>query len=629
MFALGAKIDSSFGKSFSRADKQFQKTQRQANAANKAFEKTDKMLKNLAITAAGYVGFSAAKSFFSECVEGAKAQIDAEVKLRTVLKERTNATDEQIKSILNLTAAQQELGVIGDEVQIAGAQQIGTFVNSTNSVKTLIPAMNNLLAQQKGLNATQQDAVNVGNMIGKVLQGQVGALTRVGITFTEAQEKVMKFGTEQERAAMIAEVITGNVGEVNAALAQHDQGKIQNTTNAWGDMKEVLGAKLLPIIAEYAVKLGDKIPVIQEKLIKIINKTVAVYNTFAKVIDWTKQNADWLIPVMGGLAASFAAFTVIGTIKKMLDLWRASTLLMTIAQGGLNAVLLANPIGLVVVGIGLLVAAGIAVYRNWDKIKTKATEIWAAIKDTFSGVGEWFSGVWNGIVEGFQGAWKGISGFFTSVFEGVVSIFKGYVNTWIRIANFLIGGLNKIKFDVPDWVPGLGGKKIGINIPKIPALAMGGIAVKPTLAMIGEGREKEAVLPLSKLNSMLNISNNESVKNISNIANAKNIEHNGCKWNNENIKNISNIVNHYSTVNSIDKNDSVFSLSKLETELKFPSTANDTKSVFAPVFSPQVTIQGNADEDIVNRGLDMSFEKFKMFMKKYNRDQDRLEFSGG
>lgn len=56
---------------------------------------------------------------------------------------------------------------------------------------------------------------------------------------------------------------------------------------------------------------------------------------------------------------------------------------------------------------------------------------------------------------------------------------------------------------IPDWVPGVGGKTLGFNIPTIPALAAGGIATEPTLAQIGEGGEPEAVLPLSKLAALL------------------------------------------------------------------------------------------------------------------------------
>lgn len=134
-------------------------------------------------------------------------QVEAETKLQTVMQQRMGATTAEIQSIKDLAAAQQQLGVIGDEVQLSGAQQIATFLTQKASLDTLIPAMNNLLAQQKGLNATTQDAVSIGNLMGKAMQGQTSALTRVGITFNEAQEKVMQFGTETERAAMLAEII--------------------------------------------------------------------------------------------------------------------------------------------------------------------------------------------------------------------------------------------------------------------------------------------------------------------------------------------------------------------------------------------------------------------------------------
>ncbi|WP_154665152.1 hypothetical protein [Prevotella phocaeensis] len=115
-----------------------------------------------------------------------------------------SATDAEVESVKKLASAQQELGVIGDEVQLAGVQQLATFLNQKASIDTLLSAMNNLLAQQKGLSATGEDAVTIGNLMGKAMQGQASALKRGGITFTDAQEKILKYGTESQRAAMLA-----------------------------------------------------------------------------------------------------------------------------------------------------------------------------------------------------------------------------------------------------------------------------------------------------------------------------------------------------------------------------------------------------------------------------------------
>lgn len=171
-----------------------------------------------------------------------KIQVQAETQLAEVMRQRMNATDADIESIKRLASAQQELGVIGDEVQLAGAQQLATFLTQKSSIEQLLPAMNNLLAQQKGLNASSTDAYTVANMMGKAMQGQVSALTRVGITMSETQKEALKMGTEEERAALLAEIITQNVGQMNAKLAQTDVGKQKQLENTLGDIKERAGA---------------------------------------------------------------------------------------------------------------------------------------------------------------------------------------------------------------------------------------------------------------------------------------------------------------------------------------------------------------------------------------------------
>lgn len=181
------------------------------------------------------------------CADLSKAyavQEEAETKLETVMRQRMAASDEAIQGIKEYCSLQQELGVIGDEVQLAGAQQVATFLKSETALRTLIPAMNNLVAQQKGLNATSGDAVNIGNLLGKAMMGQTAALRRVGITFSEAEEAAVKYGTEEERAAALAKIITNNVGEMNTKLAQTQPGRLKQIENALGDIKEELGGAI-------------------------------------------------------------------------------------------------------------------------------------------------------------------------------------------------------------------------------------------------------------------------------------------------------------------------------------------------------------------------------------------------
>ena len=180
-------------------------------------------------------------SVMTDLTAAYQVQLVAETQLNTIMRQRMAATDAEIQSVKDLCSAQQELGVIGDEVQLSGAQQMATFLSEKQSLDVLIPAMNNLLAQQEGLKASTSGAVSIGNMMGKAMQGQVEVLQRVGITFDEAQKQVLQYGTESERAAMLAKVITENVGEMNAELAKTDAGKQQQLLNTLGDYKEQLG----------------------------------------------------------------------------------------------------------------------------------------------------------------------------------------------------------------------------------------------------------------------------------------------------------------------------------------------------------------------------------------------------
>ena len=193
------------------------------------------------LTANAMAGIQQLTAVITDWTAAAQIQQEAEVKLETVMRQRMAATEDDVTAIKELAKAQQQLGIIGDEVQLAGAQQVATFLTERQALETLLPAMNNLIAQQRGYNATASDAVSIGNLMGKAMQGQTSALTRVGITFNEAQEAILKTGTEMERAATLAEVITDNVGEMNAALAATDAGKAKQLSNDIGDLKEQLG----------------------------------------------------------------------------------------------------------------------------------------------------------------------------------------------------------------------------------------------------------------------------------------------------------------------------------------------------------------------------------------------------
>lgn len=346
-------------------------------------------------------GIDAAQRSFSQLQGAMQGLADAyavqevaETKLTTVMQQRMGATDAEIQSIKDLAAAQQEIGVIGDEVQLSGAQQIATFLTQKDSLEALVPAMNNLLAQQKGLNATTGDAVQVGNLMGKAMMGQVDALKRVGITFTEAEANVMKYGTEQERAAMLAQIITNNVGEMNAQLAQTESGKQQQLANAIGDVKEQIGGLVngaLPFVTIAAQSTAALASI--TTLITGVKTLSAVMYANAKA--FAVSTAAYIKNKVATLAAAAAQGVV-----------RAATMAWKAAQVVLNVVLSANPIGLVIMAIGALVSAVVYAYNNCESFRKIVDKVWEAIKPLATAIMDGLAKAFEWLVEKCKEAWE-------------------------------------------------------------------------------------------------------------------------------------------------------------------------------------------------------------------------------
>jgi phage-related minor tail protein len=220
--------------------------------------------------------------------------------------------------------------------------------------------------------------------------------------------------------------------------------------------------------------------------------------------------------------------------------------LMAAAIWIVNVAMMANPIGLIIAAIVALIAIIVILVLKWDMIKAallahwediKAdwerlwgaisgffTRLWQDIVDSveegiqfvkdawdkftpmkwlqagWAGITTWVGTQWGKIVKSVEDAAARIRGFFKGMWDGVVSGLKFalngalyLLNKGIEAINVLIGGANRI--------PGV---NIGY-IPYMPYLAEGGITTGPTVAMIGEGREQEAVLPLSKLEALINM----------------------------------------------------------------------------------------------------------------------------
>jgi tape measure domain-containing protein len=195
------------------------------------------------------------------------------------------------------------------------------------------------------------------------------------------------------------------------------------------------------------------------------------------------------------------------------------------AQWLLNAAMTANPFGLILAALAAVTVALIWFFTSTDAGRAIIANVFEFFRITFEAfalgfttiftktlpaAGESFMSFLGTVGEFFvdfgQGFWKvltAVGGFFKDAINGYLDLWEGFLNFFINGLNTLISGLNKLSVKLPATAltPAV---NFGVNIPKIPnvsipRLAEGGIVTSPTLAMIGEGGESEAVIPLSKL----------------------------------------------------------------------------------------------------------------------------------
>ena len=408
-------------------------------------------------------------------LEMTATQEEAENKLVEIYKKRMGATEGAAKSTMELASALQKQGVIGDEVTLSGAQQLATYAQMPGTVDKLLPAMDNLLVQQKGLNATADDATSIANLFGKAMMGQTGALKRVGISFTDAQEEVLKYGTEEEKAAMLSEVVTQNVGDMNKVFAETDAGKMQQVKNDLGDFGERLGALLLPALGEAAGWLNDKLLPAIEKIISFMES----HPVIAKI----------LVGITAFLAVAGPLLMIIGSIASGIG---AIMTVLPMLGGAFSALL--GPVGIVIGILAALVAAGIAVYKNWDKIKNFAGKVKDHIVAKFTALKIAVKVIFEKIKEAMLTPIRKAVDTIKNLIKKIKDFFKFKVSLpKIKLPHFNI--------EPPGWQLG------DLLHGEIPSLGIkwykqGGIFNSPSVIGVGEAGP-EAVLPIEKLQGMM------------------------------------------------------------------------------------------------------------------------------
>jgi hypothetical protein len=364
-----------------------------------------------------------------DATKGAIEDTAAQELLTKALKNNTAATDAQIAANEDWISTQ------------------GKLLGVTDS--DLRPAIAKLATQTGSLEKAQQGAslaMDIAAATGKPLSAVTDALAKAYGGNTRALAKLdpklrdlVKEGLDAEGAMSVLADTFGGAATTKANTAE---GQFQRLAVSLDETKETIGTALLPIV---------------EKVLPFLTR----------MGDWASENTTTFL-VIAGVIGGIAAAVVL--VNGAMAVFTAVMTVATVAQTLFNAAMALNPVTLIVIGIGLLIAALVIAYKKFEGFRN--------VVDT---VFRFITGAVTGSLDLIKGYFSTVLGFYKTIFNGIASLWNNSVG--------------KLSFKFPGFVPGLGGK--GFDVPNIPMLAAGGIVTSPTLAMIGEAGP-EAVVPLSR-----------------------------------------------------------------------------------------------------------------------------------
>lgn len=408
------------------------------------------------------------KDAAAEAIEGERVNKVFENSLKNI----AHATDEQVQALRDKAAALQAVGVVEDDAILQGQAQLATFALSTDAINELSGAMADYAVNQNGVNVGIDQMNDAANVFGKLMSGNtqvIAGLEKSGILFTEAQKKVLEYGTEVEKTATVQEVMAANLKATNEIMAGTTEGAMKRAVVAWDGFKQSVGEILIPLIAMILEFANKMITVLSEGLATLREGWESDWGGVRSTVEavWTFL-VDEVVPVALDffelIKAGFALFMIVWA-----PMWEGIKLVVSLVWEELKMI-----VKIAWELVSGIITAGAAVLRgDWDGA-------WAAIKDTFFGV------------------WGAMKDFVFGVVDSIMSYINGMIdliNGAITAVKNLLGMQGQIK----------GGTSATTRAP-VSRKATGGMVTANTPYLVGE-HEPElfvpnmsgAIIPASKM----------------------------------------------------------------------------------------------------------------------------------
>lgn len=423
--------------------------------------------------AAAYVSIKKVASVAKECTDKAKTAEQANVRLNTIMQQIPGITQEAKDGVAAYCKELSKQTSIGGTAQKMGASQLASFKMSADSVKKLMPSLNNLAVAQYGVRVSGDQMIQAANMLGKAYSGQTGALTRAGVVLSDTQAKIIKNGTDAQKTAALVEVLTQNFGDLAGQMANTKEGQLVRIQNAIGGIKTTIGNSLLPVVTTVTEYVAEKLPTIQSavesatgKISPYIQSAVSGIKTVLEKVTPVVGNIinTYIIPAVSAVHSFVSG--VFSNIRKSFDknrenfsktgelinaMGNAFKAFWSFVKPALNF-MKDHIIPGIVTAIGWMIPILTKVYnfiakvltavhgfasKVYNSVKTTFSPLVAAVKGAFSEALGAIKAFWNIVKPYFVMGWNNIKAILSVVsvhFKGLFGILGAYIKARIKMA---------------------------------------------------------------------------------------------------------------------------------------------------------------------------------------------------
>ena len=351
---------------------------------------------------------------------------DAEAtnRLTKLLKTASKATDEQVASLIAQAEALEKSTVAWYDMIATTQSQLATFNLQASTIEKLTPAILDYVIAEKWANASAEEFRQMTNGLAQALNGNFASLTRSGFVLDEHTKKLIKNGTEAQKAEAITKVLSGTYKGFAEDATQTAIGKQIMLNKALEDVNKLVASAIIPIIDELKLK---------------------VLVMAQAVLKWTEQHPELTKNlILWAVAVAWLGSALLVILPVLSAVWTAITTWIVVIKALWTALmfLATNQIGLIITAIAWLGIAMYMVWKNWDTVKTNLILVWAQIKRDVSsivdGLVTWLVTTWDSMAKtAKEWAWNMVQMFIDGLKEKVQALKDWLVQIATTIQDYL------------------------------------------------------------------------------------------------------------------------------------------------------------------------------------------------